>query len=181
MTRRGQWTSPSHPPRSRGDAVGSATRITEPAVAVGVRPDESGLCGVELRGFEPLTFSLRRLGSGARQRWLRVDRVHGVPADYEHCECGVRRGSVRPRCRMSCSRWPALFRPSTLSRRLTCSSAAGRVGSKDGRFTLGVNARHRRSRGRGCTGPTGCAPPARSGAAAERRWCSAPGLCFGQC
>ena len=47
---------------------------------------------MELRGFEPLTFSLRRLGTGVWQRQLPVDRVHGVPVDSAHCESGYAGG-----------------------------------------------------------------------------------------
>ena len=52
---------------------------------------------VELRGFEPLTFSLRRLEPAVHRRSCGADRVQAVRSDGWNPGPGVRRGSARSR------------------------------------------------------------------------------------
>ena len=58
-----------------------------------------GFCWVELRGFEPLTFSLRRRADAGRSRRLSVDHVAaGDRCDLRGDRGGHRGGhAVRPR------------------------------------------------------------------------------------
>lgn len=88
---------------------------------------------VELRGFEPMTFSLRRLGAGVRLHWLRVDQVQGVPVDSPRRERGVRRESAH-------QMRPTGRRPSSLGRQarraLTLADLPSRIGGWDRGFAV---------------------------------------------